>query len=124
MTRLKEISREERTAVPAGGAGQGAGTIHPRRRLNALQAIAAVVVIAAMVTLVVWIVPLATSGGEAEDVNPNAGAGSAIIHDDAGNLPTDAEWAAGPRGIFYPEKVASDAGSAPVHDDPWNLPTN
>ncbi len=106
MTRVKEISREDRTAVPAGGAAQGAGTIHPRRRLNALQAIAAVVVIAAMVALVVWIVPLATSGGGAEDVNPKAAAaGSAIIHDDPWNLPHNAR-------------------SAPVHDDPWNLPPN
>jgi hypothetical protein len=84
----------------------------------------AIVVIAAVVALMVWVVPLATSGVGAEDAISKASAGSAIIHDDAGNLPTDAEWAAGPRGIFYPEKVASDAGSAPVHDDPWNLPTN
>ena len=34
-----------------GGAVQGAGTIHPRRRLNALLAIAAIVVIAAVVAL-------------------------------------------------------------------------
>jgi len=107
MTKLKEISREDRTAVPAGGAAQGAGTIRPRRRLNALLAIAAVVVIAAMVALVVWIVPLARSGGGAEDVNPKAAAAGSAV--------------------YYPlphGKVAPDAGSAPVHDDPWNLPTN
>ena len=106
MTRLKEISREVRTAVPAGGAAQGASTIHPRRRLNTLLAIAAVVVIAAMVALVVWVAPLATSGVGAEDANPIAAdAGSAPIHDDPWNLPHNAD-------------------SAPIHDDPWNLHPN
>jgi hypothetical protein len=41
---------------------QGVGTIHPRRRLNALVAIAAILVIAAVVELMVWVMPLATSG--------------------------------------------------------------
>jgi len=77
--------------MQVGGAVQGAGTIHPRRRLNALVAIAAIVVIAAVVALMVWVVPLATSGAGAEGAIPIAG--PAAIHDDAGNMPTDAEWA-------------------------------
>jgi len=51
-----------------------------------LLAIVAIVVIAAMVALMVWAAPLATSGGGAEDANPNAGAVPAVIHDDAGNM--------------------------------------
>jgi len=83
------------------GAVQGASTIPRRRRLNVLLAIAAVVVIAAMVALLVWAAPLATSGVGAEDANPNkAGAVSAVIHDDAGNMLPDA-----------------GAVSAVVHDD-------
>ena len=100
----------------------GVGTTMPRRggRLEVLVAIAAIVVIAAVVALMVWVVPLATSGVGAEDaiskgqgavkntgimhasmvkdmgqmrgtdpgkVEPlNAGAGSAVVHDDAGNV--------------------------------------
>ncbi len=101
--------------------GAGVGTTIPRRggRLEVLVAIAAIVVIAAVVALMVWVVPLATSGVGAEDaiseasavkntgimhasmvkdmgqmrgtdpgkVAPlNAGAGSAVVHDDAGNV--------------------------------------
>ena len=120
------------------GPVQGASTIPRRRRLNALLAIAAIVVIAAMVALMVWVVPLATSGVGTEDAIPKAGAGSAVIHDDAGNMPTDAQ-----RAAFYPEKVAPlnagagsavihddagnvnrNTGSAVIHDDPWNLNPN
>ncbi len=49
-----------------------------------LLAIVAVVVIAALATLVVWAAPLATSGVGAQDAGTNAGAGSAVVHDDAG----------------------------------------
>jgi hypothetical protein len=120
------------------GPVQGASTIPRRSRLNALLAIVAIVVIAAVVALMVWVVPLATSGVGAEDAISKAGAGSAVIHDDAGNMPTYAQ-----RAAFYPEKVAplnagagsavihDDAGnanrnmgSAPIHDDPWNLKAN
>ncbi|HEX2249515.1 MAG TPA: hypothetical protein VHH32_04155 [Gemmatimonadales bacterium] len=59
-----------------------------------LLATLAIFVIAAVVALMVWVVPLATSGVGAEDAISKASAGSAIIHDDAGNLPTDAERAA------------------------------
>ena len=120
------------------GPVQGASIIPRRRRLNALLPIAAIVMIAAVVALMVWVVPLATSGVGTEDAIPKAGAGSAVIHDDAGNMPTDAE-----RAAFYPEKVAPlnvgagsavihddagnvnrNTGSAVIHDDPWNLHPN
>jgi|SRR5215213_4655346 len=114
--------------MQVGGAVQGVGTIHPRRRLNAnaLLAIAAIVVIAAVVALMVWVVPLATRGAGAEDAIPNAaGAGSAIIHDDPGNLLPDAELAGLQNdGLSYPlphGKVAPGAGSAVIHDDPGNV---
>jgi len=110
------------------GTIQGASTIHPRRRLNAnaLLAIAAIVVIAAVVALMVWVTPLASSGVGAEDAIPNAaGAGAAVIHDDAGNMPTDAEWGGLQHdGLYYPlpqGKVAPGAGSAVIHDDPGNV---
>jgi hypothetical protein len=114
--------------MQVGGAVQGVGTIHPRRRrrLNALVAIVAIVVIAAVVALMVWVPPLARSGVGAEDVIPNAaGAGAAVIHDDAGNMPTDAEWGGlQHHGLYYPlpqGKVAPGAGSAVIHDDPGNV---
>ena len=84
------------------GAAHGVGTIPRRRRLNVLLAIVAVVVI---VVLMVWAPQLSTSGVGAQDANLNAGAGSAVIHDDAGNMP--------------PEVVG--AGSAIIHDDPGNV---
>jgi hypothetical protein len=82
--------------MQADGAAQGVSMIPRRGRLGVLLAI---VVIAAMVALVVWTSPFATSGGVgAEDAIPKAGAGSAIVQDDAGNMP-------------------AGAGSAVVHDD-------
>ena len=83
--------------MQVGGAVQGAGAIHLRRRLNVLVAIAAIVVIAAVVGLMVWVVPLATSGVGAEDAVPKAAAGSAVIPDEK---------------LYYPlphGKVAPDA---------------
>jgi hypothetical protein len=89
--------------MQVGGAVQGASTIHPRRRLNVVLAIAAIVVIAAVVALVVWVVPLATSGVGAEDAIPKVGAGSAVIHDDAGKALPDA-------GVV-PAVVVDEAGN-------------
>ena len=86
------------------GAVQGVSTIPRRRRLNVVLAIVAVVVIGAMVALMVWVAPLARSGVGAQDANANAGAVSAVIHDDAGNM--------------LPE---AGAGSAVVHDDAGNM---
>jgi hypothetical protein len=84
------------------GAAQGGSTIPRRKRLNVLLALVALVVITAMVALLIWSAPLARSGVGAEDANPNAGAGSAIIHDDAGH-------------------VNRNAGSAVLHDDAGNV---
>ena len=84
------------------GAAHGVGTIPRRRRLNALLTIVAVVVIAAMVALMVWAGAFARSGVGEQEANPKVGAGTAVIHDDPWNLP-------------------SNAGSAPIHDDPWNV---
>jgi flagellar basal body-associated protein FliL len=70
----------------AGGLQRGS-TRPRRRRLNVLLAIMAIVVIAAMVALLVWAGAPARSEAGAEDANPNAG--SAIIHDDAGNVHPD-----------------------------------
>jgi hypothetical protein len=76
---------------------RGVGTIPGRgRRLEALLAIAALVVIVAVMTLLAWEVPPARSG--AEDATLKAGVVSAVIHDDAVNMPLG-------------------AGSAVVHDD-------
>ena len=87
------------------GVVQGGSTRPRHRRLNVLLALVAIVVIAAMVALLVWAGALARSGVGAEEANPKAGTGTAVIHDDPWNLP-------------------SNAGSAPIHDDPWNLPPN
>lgn len=83
--------------MQADGALQGDSTIPGRRRLSVLVAI---VVIAAMVALLVWAAPFATSGVGAEDANPISG--SAVLHDDAGN-------------------VHRGAGSAVLHDDAGNV---
>ena len=93
--------------MQVGGAVQGVGTIHPRRRrrLNALVAIAAIVVIAALTALMTrgMVVPMDTGGVGAQDANKAGVVGSAIVHDDAGNMP------------------ATGAGSAVVHDDAGNV---
>ena len=64
------------------GAVQGVSTIPRRRRLNVLLAI---VVTAAVVALVVWVVPLATSGVGAEDAIPKAETQWVTLYDDEGN---------------------------------------
>ena len=87
------------------GAAHGVGTIPRRKRPNVLLGIVAVVVIAALLALMVWVSPLARSGVGAQDANPHAGAGSAIIHDDPWNL-------------------TGNVGSAVIHDDAWNLQPN
>lgn len=70
-----------------GDAIQGERTIRRGKRPNVLAAIVAVVVAAALLALMMWVVPLAPSGVGTQDVNlDKAGAGSAVIHDDAGNV--------------------------------------
>jgi hypothetical protein len=75
----------------------------------------AVVVVAAALALAVWMAPTATtSDAGANDTRPNAGAGSAVLHDDAGNV----------GDLYYPlphGKAASGAGSAVLHDDAGNV---
>ncbi len=64
------------------GALQGVSTIPRRRWLNVLLAI---VVTAAVVALVVWVVPLATSGVGAEDAISRAEMPWVTLYDDEGN---------------------------------------
>ena len=68
-----------------GGTVQKAGMIHPRRRLNARPAVTAIVLIAAVMALVVWVVSLATSGVGAEDAIPKAQTQWVTLYDDEGN---------------------------------------
>jgi len=105
--------------MQAGGAAQGAGVTPGRKRLEVLLATAAVLVAAAVVALVVWVVPLTTSGVGAEDAAHKAGASTAVLHDDAGNVDHNSY-------PLSPEKAASlnvpNAVSAVVHDDAGNMP--
>ncbi len=85
-----------------GAARGGAGTV-PRGggRLQAWLAVAAILVILALMALLAQGAPPATGG--AEDANLKAGGGSAIVHDDAGNMPPS-------------------TSSAIVHDDAGKMP--
>ncbi len=98
--------REGGTVVQTGGALQGAHTIPPRGRLNALLAVVAVLAIAAFMALVVWAGPFGFGGVESREAVPAAGAGTAVVHDDAGSVN---------RGLT--------PGYAPVHDDAGNVGT-
>ena len=73
-----------------GGERGGVGaTTMPRRGgwLQALLAVVAVVVIVAVMALMTrGLVAPATSGVGAQDANLKAGAGSTIVHDDAGSV--------------------------------------
>ena len=96
-------------------ARRGAGTLPGRGRMEVLLTMAAILVVAAMVAVAVWVVPLATSGVGAEDAIPKAGSGSAVVHDDAGNV--------GSLSIPLPHgKVVPGAPSAAIHDDAGNMP--
>ena len=101
---------------------QGVNTIHQGRRWNALLAMAAVVLIAGLVALLVLVVPPATNGNETERAIPGAGAGSAVIHDDAGSVNH------GPilgSAIIHDDagnvNATAGAGSAIIHDDAGNI---
>ena len=105
--------------MQAHSAAQGVGTIPRRgRRLEVLLAIAAIVVIVAVTALLARGVPPATSGVGAEDVNLKAGAGSAIVHDDAGNMLPGAGAA-----VVHDDagNMLTGAGSSIVHDDAGNM---
>lgn len=103
--------------MQAGGAARrGVGALPGRGRMEVLLTMAAILVVAAMVAVAVWVVPLATSGVGAEDAVPTAGAGSAVVHDDAGDV----------GNLSYPlphGKVVSGAVPAMVHDDAGNVST-
>jgi hypothetical protein len=100
--------------MQVGSAVHGVSTVPRRRRLNVLVAILAIVVIAAVVALLVWVVPLATSGVGAEVANPNAGAVPAVLHDDAGDMLSGTV----PAGIHNDAgNMLSGAGAATLHDD-------
>jgi hypothetical protein len=98
--------REGGTVVQTGGALQGANTIPPRGRLNALLAVVAVLAIAAFMALVMWAGPVGFGGVETKDAVPAVGAGTAVVHDDAGSV----------HGGLTPSY-------APVHDDAGNMGT-
>jgi hypothetical protein len=85
---------------------QGANTIPPRGRLNALLAAVAVLVIAAFMTLVVWAGPLGFSGIQTKETVQAAGAATAVVHDDAGSV-----------------HGGLARGYAVVHDDAGNVGT-
>jgi len=85
---------------------QGAHTIPPRGRLNMVLAFVAVLAIAAFMALVVWAGPTGFGGVETKEAVPAAGAGTAVVHDDAGSVS---------RGLT--------PGYAPVHDDAGNMGT-
>lgn len=122
--------------MQTGGVMQGANTIPRRGRLNALLAGVAVLAIAALVALMVWVGPLGVGGVETRDVVPAAGAGTAVIHDDAGSVHTglapgyapvhddvgNANPAAG-TAIVHDDagNMNSGAGTAIVHDDAGNV---
>ncbi len=93
--------------MQAHGAAQGVGTTIPRRGrrlLEALLAIAAIVVIVAVMALMTrGVLAPATGGLGAQDADFKAGAGTAVVHDDAGNMPPA-------------------TGSALVHDDAGEMP--
>ena len=108
--------------MQAEDAVQGVSTIPRRKRLNVVLAIVAVVVIGAMVALLIWSAPVTRSGVGAQDANANAGAVSAVIHDDAGNMLPDAGAGSAvlhdDAGNMIPD---TGAGSAVVHDDAGNM---
>ena len=105
-----------------GAARGGVGTPMPQRggRLEGLLAVAAVLVIVAAMAVMTWgIGAPASSGVGAEDANLKAGSGSALVHDDAGNMPS-----AGTGSTLVHDDagaMAPGAGSVVVHDDAGNV---
>lgn len=99
---------------------QGANTIPRRSRPNAFLAGVAVLAIAAMVALLLWVGPLGSGGVETKDAVPAARAGTAVIHDDAGAVHTGLAPGYAPvhddAGNLHPT-----AGTAIVHDDAGNV---
>jgi hypothetical protein len=104
--------------MQAGNAAREVGTWPGRGRLEALLLIAAVLAVAAVLALTVWVVPLTTSAVGAEDAVQKAGAGTAVVHDDAGNVNPGAIPA-----IVHDDagNMPAGAGSAVIHDDAGTL---
>ncbi len=72
-----------------GAARGGVGAPMPRGggRLGGLLAVAAVLVIVAVMAAMTWGMGAPATGGVgAEDADLRAGAGSVVVHDDAGNV--------------------------------------
>ena len=90
--------------MQTGGALQGANTIPQRGWLNVLLAGVAVLAIAALVALMLWVGPLGDGGVETRGAA--SGAGTAVVHDDSGSVHT---------GLA--------PGYAAVHDDAGNVGT-
>ncbi len=89
-----------------GAARGGVGTPMPRGggRLGGLLAVAASLVVVAVMAAMTWGMGApATRGVGAEDANLRAGAGSAVVHDDAGNM------------------LSAGTGTTLVHDDAGNV---
>jgi hypothetical protein len=106
--------------VQTGGVMQGANTIPRRRRPNVLIAGVAVLALAALVGLMVWVGPLGFNRAKAGDTVPGAGAGTAVIHDDAVNVHPG--LALGYATVYDDAgNVHPTAGSAIVHDDAGNV---
>ena len=86
-----------------GAARGGVGTPMPRGggRLGGLLAVATVLIVVAVIAAITWGMGAPATGGlRVEDANLKAG--SALVHDDAGNMPPA-------------------TGSAIVHDDAGNV---
>jgi hypothetical protein len=107
--------------VQTGGVMQGANTIPRRSRPSALLAGVAVLAIAALVALMFWVGPLGFGGVQTKDAVPATGAGTAVVHDDAGNLHTG--LAPGYAAVHDDAgNVHPATGTAIVHDDAGNMP--
>jgi hypothetical protein len=94
----------------------------PRRggRLEGLLAVAALLVIVAAMAVMTWgIGAPASSGVGTQDANLKAGSGSALVHDDAGNMPSATTGSA----LVHDDAgaMAPGADSVVVHDDAGNV---
>jgi hypothetical protein len=79
-----------------------------------------VLAIAALVALMVWVGPLGFNRAETRDTVPGARAGTAVIHDDAGNVHPG--LAPGYATVHDDAgNVHPTVGTAIVHDDAGNV---
>jgi hypothetical protein len=107
--------------VQTGGVMQGANTIPRRSRPKALLAGVAVLAIAALVAMMVWVGPFGFGGVETKGAVPAAGAGTAVVHHDAGAVHPG--LAPGYAAVHDDAgNVHPATGTAIVHDDAGNMP--